>query len=348
MEDGPVQSGGEQAAAQQEGAQEPNLGQSAVEGGQSSDGGLGSARSESIDERYDRVFDRLASGKQKEPESPAPLQSAGRPETAVPTAAPAPADPYEKLDPASMQAMRQTGRLLPVAAWGAMAPLERAQWVRESKLIVAERTRAFEQSRQQNQQQQSQPEQQQPAGKDVFARLAEKLSLADDETELLRQAVDEKVSSALNGLGDVGGVIDQLQKQNQFLLGRLEKSEEESAFKSLEDELSGIPRFKTPAERSEVQKTARALLRAQWELGNQSYTLAEATVEAARSRYFQDLQQQAQLKLADKQARSLKGTMDRGQSARPQRAAGSDSREDRVFDLMEKGLRGQQLVDALR
>jgi len=237
---------------------------------------------------------------------------------------------YQGLTPDARGLLKNANLLIPPADWNALPEIARESMIESARAFRSEKERLFQQGRQQgNQQQQGQQganqqqQQQQNAAQaqaatpqQIEAAFTQLASFGTDLAEPVKQIFqhqERQFAGHLQTLTDqfkeALGTRDQ---QIAFLMKRLESSEEHAAFEGDElKTLKALPEFSTKEVREEINRNARALLRAQFSAGNRDYTLKEALIQAANTRFHDKLQQAAQASLADSRKNSLRGTSSR-------------------------------------
>jgi hypothetical protein len=262
---------------------------------------------------------------------------------------------YEGLEPDGRALLKSVNLLLEPKDWNAMSEGARANLIETAKSHRAEKERLFQESRRQDPQQipqsqthgalppatpntQTNPQAKAPPAEietligQVHAAFGEDLSTPLRQITAHQQAVYEQREQQL--IGHIKEALAGRDERINFLIERLEKSEKAKAYEILDKDLKVIPEYSAKEKREEIEKNARALLRAQRTSGNRDFTLEQAMVQAARVLFYPQLQQQEQTKLATARTNSLRGTFERPAAVVAQPSANRTKSESDEMDAV--------------
>lgn len=288
---------------------------------------------------------------------------------------PADGTSYEGLDASARQALSQTHLLPDAESWKGMPAKFRDALVASARDLVAGRTRDFQrqaaQTAPRNERGQFQPmpapTQQAPAdntqanGQGTQAQDSTKTPPAGTQADnranptslrgmdKLKKFADELgpelAAPLLEGLQEIDGdrtaafqqmeqKLSQVAQGSQYALQRLVAQEESTARATLAKE---IPAVNDAAKWDEVKANAKVFAQAAYSSGA-NFTWEDSLMKAGRALFSQDMQQQAQKKLADRRTTSLQGTPERGtEQAKPSRGMSKDDWDRAALDALESG-----------
>lgn len=157
-------------------------------------------------------------------------------------------------------------------------------------------------------------------GPELAAPLLEGLQEIDGDRTAAFQQMEQKLSQVAQG--------------SQYALQRLVAQEESTARATLAKE---IPAVNDAAKWDEVKANAKVFAQAAYSSGA-NFTWEDSLMKAGRALFSQDMQQQAQKKLADRRTTSLQGTPERGtEQAKPSRGMSKDDWDRAALDALESG-----------
>lgn len=157
-------------------------------------------------------------------------------------------------------------------------------------------------------------------GPDLAAPLLEGLQEIDGDRSAALQQMESRLTQVAQG--------------SQYALQRLVAQEESTARATLAKE---IPAVNDAAKWDEVKANAKVFAQAAYSSGA-NFTWEDSLMKAGRALFSQDMQQQAQKKLAERRSTSLQGTPERGtEQAKPSRGMSKDDWDRAALEALESG-----------
>lgn len=274
---------------------------------------------------------------------------------------------YEGLSDVSFQALSRTKLLPPAETWKAMDPAFRASLVTAAQATIKNSTREFQQRQQAaakpaNDSAGGQPSGAQASAPNVTAtaaggsanRTAPTLAepnldavlspvvdlLGDEGAKPIRQAMARLVASNAQLQQQHTEAIRLQQEQHDAQLAetaqRFYAPQEQRAIEALRTELPGVD-FDDPGHREPILENALQLVRASVAAGK-PMEWQQAIEQAGRSMFLTDIQQNAQQRLLQGRAASLRGTPERGTAKTPApKAKTPEDKERQAFEKLEAG-----------